>query len=170
MFDPSMLLAVAPAFVSALNPFGDIARGIGEIMACRVAIKRLRNEAKQIEYDYYSDKNRVDATLKVALRTLENRRVAMERFFDNAEIRMRQHHIWGNQRVKVIVAMTGLISQRDMSLQEKQLAHETIRALSTDLVESQRHGTAALSVLMETARQQLMSVPSFRGMLNSGDN
>lgn len=80
MSDLSALLAAVPASMSAINPFGDTARAVGGIMACRVEIKRLRNEAEKLERSFQAERNPIDAALKFALRVLEDRRSAMERF------------------------------------------------------------------------------------------
>lgn len=156
------------AFLSALNPLGAIAKTVGEIMACRLEIKRLHIEAESARREYELKNRQVDAVLQYAFQSLEQRRVAMERFFDQAEREMRQQHIWGNQRVRVMQNMTALISRQNISLDEKKLAHETIRAMSKDLVAAQELGSAALSVLVDAARQDLLSVPSIEGLLPSG--
>ena len=152
-------------FLSALNPLGAIAQTVGEIMACRVEIRRIQTEAEQIRLEYEAQNRRVGATLLVAMTSLEQRRIAMERFFDHAERQMRQHHIWSNQRIRVIQSMTQLITQRDASFAEKQLAHETLRAMSSDLVAAQEAGSSTLTVLVEATRQDLLAVPSLRGLL-----
>jgi hypothetical protein len=162
------LISGINAFLSGLTPLGAIAKTVGEIMACRVEIKRLQNDAQAIRQEYEVKNRQVDVVLQVALQSLEQRRVAIERFFDHADRQMMQQHIWSSQRVRVIQNMTDLISRRGISLEEKILAHETLRAMSKDLIAAQELGSAALSVLVETARQDLLSVPSIKGLLPSG--
>jgi hypothetical protein len=156
------------AFVDALNPLGAIAKTVAEIMACRIEIERIRQESETIRLEYQSRNRAIDATLQIALNALENRRVAMERFFQHAERQMRQHHIYGNQIVRTIQNMNKLITKRGISLEEKQLAHETIRSLSRELVVTQQAGAKTLAVLVETTRQDLLAVPPLKGLLPPG--
>lgn len=155
------------AFITALNPLGAIAQTVAEIMACRVEIKRIQQEREAIRLEYEARNRAIDATLEVALRMLEDRRIAMERFFDHAEREMRQHHIYGNQLVRTLQNMNQLVVQRDLSFEEKQLAHESIRVLSRQLVDSQKAGERSLAILVEITRRDLQALPSVRKLLPS---
>ena len=165
-------IALASEFVSfmdALNPLGNLAKVVAKVVACRVDIKRLQNEAKEIQrdyelrsqqskHDYEVTSKKIDATLVIALKSLDDRRFAMERFFSQAEKEMRQHHIYGNQIVRALQNMRELAFRRDISFEEKKLAYEAIQSLSKDLVASQKNGSVSLSILVQNTRQDLSSV------------
>ncbi len=155
-------------FVSALNPLGAISKTVAEIMACRLEIQRIRQETERVRMEYQVRSRAIDATLQVALNALENRRLAMEHCFRHAEMDLRQHHIYGNQIVRAIQNMNELVRDRSASIEEKRLAHETLRALSRLLVDAQEAGAKSLSVLVEATRQDLLAVPSLKGLLPPG--
>lgn len=157
------------SFMDALNPLGNLAKVVAKVVACRVDIKRLQNEAdeakrsyesraRQSKYDYEITSQKIDATLAIALKSLENRRFAMDRFFSHAEKTMKQHHIYGNQIVRTLQNMRELAFRRDISFEEKKLAYEAIQSLSKDLVASQSNGSAALGILVQNTRQDLSAL------------
>ncbi|MFG6100515.1 hypothetical protein D0962_37560 [Leptolyngbyaceae cyanobacterium CCMR0082] len=157
------------SFMDALNPLGNLAKVVAKVVACRVDIKRLQNEAneakrayelkaKQSKYDYEITSKKIDATLAIALESLDNRRFAMEQFFSHAEKEMRQHHIYGNQIVRTLQNMRELAFRRDVPFEEKKLAYEAIQSLSKDLVASQNNGTTTLGILVQNTRQDLSAV------------
>lgn len=155
-------------FVDALNPLGNLAKVVAEIMACRVEVKRLQNEAREIQYEYEANNRKIDATLKIALQSLEDRRIAMDRFFANAEREMRQHHIYGNQLVRSLQNMNQLATRRDIPFDEKKLIYETIQSLSKEIVSAQKVGVDTLNVILHSTRHDLLAVPSLSGLLSSG--
>jgi len=155
-------------FIDALNPLGNLAKVVAEIVACRVETKRLQNEALEIQYEYEANNRKIDATLKIAIQSSEDRRMAMERLFTHAERDMRQHHIYGNQLVRTLQNMNQLATRRDISFDEKKLVYETIRSLSKDMVSAQKVGVESLNALVQSTRHDLLAVPSLSKLLSPG--
>lgn len=152
-------------FLEALNPLGAISQTVGKIMACRVEMKRLQNEAEEIRREYEARNKMIDGALGIAMQQLEAQRIGMAKYFDHAAKQLEMSRIYSSERVKVMRAMTSLMTNPRASLEEKKLAQETIKAMSTDLILSQQAGSTTLSALIEASNNKLLSVPSLAGML-----
>ncbi|GAB1472086.1 hypothetical protein MASR2M66_29640 [Chloroflexota bacterium] len=154
-------------FLQALNPLGAISQTIGKIMAVRVQMKKLQNEAEEIKRDYEARSKMIDGAMKYAVQQLELQRIGMEKYFEHASKQLELSRIYSSERVKVIQAMTSLMVNPNASLEEKKLAQETIKAMSSDLILSQEAGSTTLSALIEASNKNLLSVPSLAGLLPS---
>lgn len=153
------------SFLQALNPLGAISDTVGKIMACRVQIRELQNEAEEIRQEYEARNKMIDGTLAYAMQQLEMQRTGMEKYFSHAAKQLEMSRIYSSERVKVIRAMTQLMVDPKASFDEKKLAQETIKAMSSDLILSQEAGTTTLSALIESSNRNLLSVPSLAGLL-----
>lgn len=152
-------------FLNALNPLGTISQTIGKIMACRVQMKKLQIEAEEIKRDYEARSKMIDGAMKYAIQQLEIQRAGMEKYFQHAAKQLELSSIYSNERIRVMKAMTDLMVDSKSSLEEKKLAQETIKAMSSDLIESQNAGSTILSKLVEASNKNLLSVPSLAGLL-----
>lgn len=157
-------------FLEALSPLGAISNTIGKIIACRVQIRALQNEADAIRRDYEARNKVIDGSLRYAMTQLENQRIGMENYFQHAAKQLELSRIYSSERIKVIRAMTAVMTNPNVPFQEKQLAQETIKAMSSDLIISQEAGSTTLSALIEASNRNLLSVPSLAGLLSSKPN
>lgn len=153
------------SFLKALNPLGAIADTIGKIMAIRVQMKALQNEAESIKRDYESRNRMIDGTLKYAVQQLELQRMGMEKYFEHATKQLELSRIYSSERVKVMQAMTSLMVDPKATIEEKRLAQETIKAMSSDLIISQEAGSTTLSKLIESSNNNLLSISHITGIL-----
>ena len=153
------------SFLKALNPLGAISDTVGKIVACRVQMKRLKNDTIEIKRDYDARNKMIDGTLKYAMLQIENQREGMEKYFQHASKQLELSRIYSSERVRVIQSMTKLMTDANSTLEVKQLAAETIKAMSTDLIASQQAGSTTLSALVQSANQNLLAVPSLAGLL-----
>ena len=153
------------SFLKALNPLGAIADTVGKIMAIRVQMKDLQNEAETIKRDYEARNKMIDGTMKYAVQQLEMQRIGMEKYFEHASKQLELSRIYSSERVKVMQAMTQLMVSPQASIDEKKLAQETIKAMSSDLIASQEAGSTTLSKLIDASNKNLLSIPSLAGLL-----
>lgn len=153
------------SFLKALNPLGAISDTVGKIVACRVQIKQLKNDALEIKRDYDFRNKMIDGALKHAVQQIELQRSGMEKYFQHASKQLELSRIYSSERVKVMQSMTALMSDPTQPFEVKQLAMETIKTMSSDLIASQQAGSTTLSVLVKSANQNLLSVPSMAGLL-----
>lgn len=157
-------------FLEALNPLGAIANTVGKVMACRVQIKNLKNDAEVIKRDYDARNKMIDGSLKYALIQLENQRIGMEKYFQHVAKQQDLSRIYSSERIRTIRELTKMITNPKVSFQEKQLASETLLALSDDLILSQEAGSTTLSALIDASNKNLLSVPSLAGLLPDRTN
>lgn len=155
------------SFVENLNPIGSITKTLAELMACRLELKKLNHQAKRIKSQYDLDNKRVDGGLKIALYELETRRKSVEACFIHAENSLRDQQISTAEVIGAIRDSRKVISDRKISLDEKQCAHETIRELSKTLVGFQKEGSKRLKTLIDTTKTELSSVSTVTAFLPS---
>lgn len=153
------------SFLTALNPLGAISETVGKIMACRVQMAKLKNEAEEIRREYDARDRMIDGALLYAMQQLEDQRIGMEKYFEHASKQLELARIYSSERVRVIKAMTILMTDSSETIEVKRLAAETIKAMSSDLIASQEAGSTTLTVLIEASNQRLLSVPSLAGLL-----
>lgn len=157
-------------FLEALNPLGLISQTIGKIIAVRVQMKSLQNDAEEIKREYEAKNKMIDGAMKYAIEQLEMQRIGMEKYFAHAAKQQDLERIYSSQRIRVMEAMTALMKDKNTSLDEKKLAVETIKAMSSDLNLAQQAGTTTLSALVEASNRNLLSVPSLAGLLSAPVN
>ena len=153
------------SFLEALNPLGAITDTVGKIIACRVEMRRLQVEAEEIRLEYIAKNRMIDGTMEYAMRRLEAQRIGMERYFDHASKQLDHERIYNSRRVAVMEKMTTIMVDRSQPFEVKVLAQETIIAMSRHLIDAQANSSASLSVLVEASSRNLLSVPSFTGLL-----
>ncbi len=127
-------------------------------------MKRLKSKT-EIKTRYGLETRLIDGALEYAMRQIENQRMGMEKYFDHAAKQLELSRIYSSERVRVIQEMTKLMSDPTAPFEVKQLAMETIKAMSSDLIISQQAGSTTLSALIQSSNQHLLSVPSLAGLL-----
>lgn len=173
--DSSAKVSLSPdvkSFMDTINPLSSVSKMISEMIACRIEIKRLQNEHQRIQNEYQGIQNdyqinskKVDATLKLALTSLEDRRVTMEHFFHIVENEMSQHHISNDEVIAALKDARKEAMSRDTPTEVKVVIYQTIQILSQTLVSSQQAGSERLNILVQSVKNDLLAVPSLAGLL-----
>jgi len=152
-------------FLQALSSLGALSPIIGQIIAVRVQMKQLQNDAEEIKRDYEARNKIIDGAMKYAIQQLELQKIGMKKYFEYASKQLELSRIDNSERGRVMQSMTRLMSDPKASIEEKRLAQETIRAMSSDMIISQETGSTRLSALIESSNKNLLSIPSLAGLL-----
>ena len=155
----------ATNFLQALNSLGALSPIIGEIIAVRVQMKNLQNDAEEIKRDYEARNKMIDETMKYAIQQLELQKTGMKKYFEHASKQLELSRIDNSMRGKVMKSMTSLMSDSKATIEEKRLAQETIKIMSSDMIISQEAESTRLSTLIESSNKNLLSIPSLAGLL-----
>ena len=155
----------ATNFLQALNSLGALSPIIGEIIAVRVQMKNLQNDAEEIKRDYEARNKMIDETMKYAIQQLELQKTGMKKYFEHASKQLELSRIDNSERGKVMKSMTSLMSDSKATIEEKRLAQETIKIISSDMIISQEAESTRLSTLIESSNKNLLSIPSLAGLL-----
>ena len=153
-----------PALVEALNPFGDIKDMVADILNYQHQAKMLKVEQIRITEEAKIRHHQIDATLKVALKILEDRKKAIKNAFQIVSKELKQQHIERNEIIRSISNLNNGILDKANSLETKQLLQTALVEMSALLTNLGDQSTSKLALITENTSKALDAIPSTKGL------
>jgi len=151
--------------LKGLNPLQFVSESIAQICHYRHQIKILETEQLRIGKEADIRHNQIDSALKLGLKILEERRLAIEISIEVVSKELEQSHLERSKIVESISNLTDQMSDKDYSSEDRQLFYSTIGLLAETLKEMGNQGTAKLTLITNNTRKVLETVPETRALL-----
>jgi len=154
------------SLVILLEPLGKIAKEtVAEILDYRHKIKLLEAEQKRKINENKLKENQIDASLKFALKSLNERKIQLEKSFNIISKDLEQQHI---ERSKIIMSVSNLnnaIINKDYSFEDRQLFQTSLIEMSNLLKSMGEQSTSKLSLIAQNT-QKALEAATIKGYLN----
>lgn len=165
----SKKIAARNELIKALNPLGFIKDTVAEILEYKHQVKVLETEQKRITEEARIRHHQIDASLKSAIMVLDERRKVIREFLQTASRNLQQHRVERRQIIQTITALNTKLIGKKVSLEEKQVILESIKMMSSILVNIGEKNTADLSIIADSTQKALDSVPLAGNLLTRSD-
>jgi len=164
------------SLIEALNPLGAIGRAIAEILAYRVATKRLGLERERIRAQAKAIDSALQARLAYELRQFELQRQALLACLKHAETVLRERRATRDALIRSLDNlsrnMTTLVTMQNIPLEVFGMYRDSLAIVSEQLVKLEKTGTTEvialsqeLHLIVGDVRRELEGMPSAKKIL-----
>jgi hypothetical protein len=151
--------------LKGLNPLQFASDAIAQICHYRHQIKELETEQLRICKEAEIRHNQINSALKLGLRSLEERRLAIETSIQIASKELDQSHMERSKIVESMLNLTDQMSDKTYSSEDRLLFHSSIGLLAEILKEMGNQGTAKLNLITNNTLKALEEVPQAKAFL-----
>ena len=151
--------------VKGLNPLQHLSESIAQICHYRHQIKILETEQVRIREEAGIRHHQIHAALEASLKTIEERRLAINSSLEVVAKELEHAHIERNKIVDCITQLTTEMTNATSSTEDKKLFHTSIGVLSETLKDMGNQSTAKLSLIATNTLKALDTLPQTRSLL-----
>jgi hypothetical protein len=122
------------SFIKSLNPLGPAAQAYAETLHYRVECKRIEAEAERVRQQAKAVKQAMRHEFELNMEHLQQRRLALDRFFDTVQGELGQHHVERMTMMKVAEQATAhMLSDKCGTAEDRAVMQGLIREITSQL-------------------------------------
>jgi predicted ABC-class ATPase len=141
-----------PVWVKVLqtfNPFGPLADAYAKTLAYRLESKRLKIEMERVREQARVADKLIDASFRLKMEELEQRRVAINRYFDTVQQQLDHLHVERMTVLKMIEAAAKRTMEPSIPLEERRLFKEMTSEMTATLPSFAEKANQSLQTLVQ---------------------
>ena len=151
--------------VKGLNPLQHLSESIAQVCHYRHQIKVLETEQVRIREEADIRHHQIDAALEAALKTIEERRVAISSSLEAVSKELEHTLVERLKIVECISSLTMQMADQSFTTDDRKLFHTSIATLTDSLKDMGTESTAKLSLIATNTQKALETLPQTRGLL-----
>jgi hypothetical protein len=134
----------------AINPLGHVAEAYAKTLAYRIETKRLEGEFKRVELQAEAAHHLVDKAFQLKMEDLQQRRLALDRFFDTVQQHLSHLHIERMEVLKMAERCTTKALEAGVPIAERTLFKELAMGATEQLSHFGQNANQSLQAIVQS--------------------